>query len=214
MLISVKKRFIFVCNSKTASSSIERALINHAEINRGGSPKRKHIPYSEILQEYDFIFSKSGLEPDTFFKFGIIRDPLDWVRSWFNYLLDNPKVDNPLPAGTDFTDWWHSGKNWVKHRSQSRIFATDNGTCGMDVLIPLESLAEAMPKVLDKLRIEVATLPWANKSPGNMTTSEIAGQLSAEIRGHYAEDMELYRFWEQHWRDKLDTAGTKVGGSA
>ena len=55
MLIGVKKRFVFIANSKTASTTIESMLTPFAEINRVGSPQRKHVSWGEVLEEYSLV---------------------------------------------------------------------------------------------------------------------------------------------------------------
>ena len=85
MLIGVKKRFVFVANSKTASTSIEKALVPHAEIQRGGGSNRKHIFLRAGLREYGFLFERKKYAADTFFKFGVMRDPVEWIQSWYRY---------------------------------------------------------------------------------------------------------------------------------
>ncbi|CAI8296400.1 MAG: Uncharacterised protein [Hyphomonas sp. TMED17] len=85
MLISISKRFLFIANSKTASTSLSKALRPYAEIERQGSPDRKHVSMGAVLDHYKFLFELPPFAPDTFFRFGVIRDPLDWIHSWYRY---------------------------------------------------------------------------------------------------------------------------------
>ena len=102
MLISVKKRFIFIANSKTASTSIEAVLAPYAEINRIGSALRKHISWEASKKEYKFLFKLDEYHPDSFFKFVVVREPVEWVLSWYNYRLGNSKLPNSLPSDMPF----------------------------------------------------------------------------------------------------------------
>ena len=105
MLIGVKKRFVFIANSKTASTSIEHSLVGQAEIQRGGGPQRKHIYLRDALPEYDFLFGRDGYGIESFFTFGVMRDPVSWIQSWYRYRCGN-KVESPLPAGMSFGEFW------------------------------------------------------------------------------------------------------------
>lgn len=50
MLIGVHKRFVFVANTKTASTSIEHVLMEHSECLALGNPRRKHMPLADVLK--------------------------------------------------------------------------------------------------------------------------------------------------------------------
>ena len=52
MLISTSKKFIFVANSKSASTSIEEYLSPYSDIIGQGGPKIKHMSISEIKIKY------------------------------------------------------------------------------------------------------------------------------------------------------------------
>lgn len=203
MLIGVKKRFVFIANSKTASTSIEKFLAPYAEIARSDSPRRKHAPWIEVVQEYGFLFDQSEYAPDTFFKFGVIRDPVDWACSWFNYRYANAGVEHPIPAGTDFRTWWEDRKDWVHNIRQTGRFAGPHGEMAMNVLIPLEDLAEAMSLICRKLNIQARELPYKNKSKKARAQLEIPEDLLAAVQAHYAEDFAVYEFWKRSWREQI-----------
>ena len=118
MLIGVEKRFIFVANTKTASTSIEHALMDHAEIHRGGSPARKHIPLVQVYKFYDFLFGQPAHRPASYFAFGVMRDPIEWVISWFRYRKGN-KVENGLPQDMTFAQFWERN-DWNITRPDGR----------------------------------------------------------------------------------------------
>lgn len=194
MLIGVKHRFVFVANSKTASTSIEQALANHAEILRGGSPQRKHITLRDALVEYAFLFEREGFEPETFFRFGVIRDPKDWIGSWFRYRRGN-KVASPLPKGMDFPAFW-ARNDWTRHwpdgrpRLQRDFFTDAAGAPIVDYLIPYDRLAEGFAEVTAHLGLTVA-LGKANVSTEKAESLDIPAKIEAEIRAHYAQDYAL-----------------------
>jgi hypothetical protein len=212
MLIGVKKRFVFVANSKTASTTIESVLTPFAEINRVGSPQRKHISWGRVLEEYSFLFGLRKYSPETFFKFGVIREPADWVRSWFNYRLGNPRVEDPLPRETNFNDWWRNSKDWVKDVKQWKKFAGAQGECAMDVLIPLDELHSVFPLVLGRIGLPQELPARENKSPGMLQMSQIPPAVVEDIRKHYKEDGELYDYWKKHWPESFASiAGSRIG---
>lgn len=200
MLISVKKRFIFIANSKTASTSIETALIPFAEINRVGSPQRKHISWQEARKEYNFLFNNPAYSPKNFFKFGVVREPVDWVVSWYNYRSGNDKIESTLPSNISFEEFWCSN-DWVKKRTQKNHFLNVNGECIFDLIIPHEKVKKAFPSVVKYLKLGKVTLPHENSSPvKKIIRNDLDPKLISEINGYYQQDFD---FWIK-WNEKLD----------
>jgi len=194
MLIGVRNRFVFVANSKTASTAIEQALAGHAEIQRGGSPARKHASLREILTEYDFLFGREEYAPESFFIFGVMRDPLDWIGSWFRYRKGN-RVGNRLPGETSFAGFWARG-DWNITRKdgspnlQSDRFTAADGTVLADVIIPYHDLAPQFAAICAGLGVD-AELPWKNVSRIREIDEDIPPSLIGEIRAHFAGDYAL-----------------------
>jgi len=150
VLISVKNRLVFIASSKTGSTSIEAALASYAEINRTGSPQRKHIGWAAARKEYDFLFDRKNFLPETFFRFGVIREPADWVRSWYNYRRFGKH--NALPANMSFEEFW-AGDGWVKRIRQKDHFIDEDGICRFNLIIPLERPWHTLPVLLKSLDV-------------------------------------------------------------
>jgi len=191
MLIGVKKRFLFIANSKSASTSIEHALINHTEIERGSTPQRKHITLCEALEEYDFLFSQPAYHPDTFFKFGVFRDPVDWIYSWFRYRKRKNAL-NALPVDMPFSEFWNKN-DWNKWRQPGRprlqrdMFADADGKIIADYLIPHQQVSQHFSKILKNLGLK-DTLPARNVSAISGSPTDLSEDMLAELRAFYAAD--------------------------
>lgn len=195
MLIGVKKRFVFIANSKTASTSIEKALVGHAEIQRGGTPQRKHILLRAALREYDFLFGREGYGAGGFFKFGVMRDPVEWIQSWYRYRKGN-KVAYRLAEGTSFADFW---QDWLanpaksgKKRLQSNAFTRMNGTLIADYIIPFPDLESQFATIMQGLGID-AKLAHQNVSKIRELDAPPSEELMTEIHAYFAEDYAIYR---------------------
>ncbi|SES39188.1 hypothetical protein SAMN04490244_11525 [Tranquillimonas rosea] len=204
MLIGVKKRFVFVANTKAASTSIEAALIDQAEIHRGGSPARKHISLREALREYRFLFGQEEHRPRHFLKFGVMRDPIDWIGSWFRYRKGN-KVDQPLPAGMTFAEFWQRA-DWnirrpdgSKHLQGERFLGPKGGVMA-DVILPYHDLETGFARLCEGLGLP-CRLPRRNVSRLDEIGEEIDPDLRAEMRAFYADDYALF--------DRIDEINAK-----
>ncbi len=195
MLLSIEKRFLFVANTKTASTSIEVALKPFSEIVRAGTPERKHTSLHDILNLYDFVFARPEHHADLFFKFGVMRDPIDWINSWFRYRKGN-EVEAPLPSDMSFADFWEK-KDWNIMRPrgagknlQRDMFCAPNGDVLADVIIPHHNLGAVFSEICDILDIR-SPLERHNVSEIR-APDELPAPLAADMREFYAEDYELF----------------------
>lgn len=90
MIISHKLKFIFICNGKTGTTSIEKALKpfdESCDMNHGapGLWASKHIPPAAIKS-----FLPSDIW-DQYFKFVFVRHPLDWFVSQYKHNFRKPR---------------------------------------------------------------------------------------------------------------------------
>lgn len=195
MLISLSRRFIFISNSKTGSTSFESALDPYAEIRTRGHAK--HQTWREVREAWSFLFDHPDHRPETFFRFGVVRDPLDWFVSWYNYRLGS-EVEWPLAPGTTIEQFWQRN-DWTKFRKdgskhlQKKHFTDADGVCRFDLVMPMDLLREYEQPLFARLGVE-AKLPVENKSRKFLSSKDVAPALAAEIREFWAED---YAFLEE-----------------
>lgn len=205
MLISVKKRFVFVANTKAASTSIEAALARQAEISRPGGPQEKHTPLAFVRWEYRFLFTAPETPFDGFFKFGVMREPMDWIESWFRYRKGN-KVASPLPASMSFAEFWDQGDWNIRRRdgapyAQSDMFVDQHGQLLADLVLPYHRLNEVLPRVFQALGI-AAEVSHLNVSALKSVDDSLTPALRDRMRAHYAADYALFDTLE----DRLEPA--------
>lgn len=194
MQIGVRHRFIFVANTKAASTSLEHALAPHAEIQRTGTPERKHVPLRRAVKIYDFLFGQPGMGPGTFFKFAVMRDPLDWISSWYRYRTGN-KVEATLPKDLSFEDFW-ARNDWNISRPdgspnlQRDLLCRWNGDPFVDYVLRYETLDADFAGICEALGLEV-TLPRLNVSAIPASEAVIPAALEDQVRAHYQLDYAL-----------------------
>ena len=195
MLIGVRRSFIFVANTKTASTSIEFMMAQYAEIMRAGSPERKHIKLRDVPKEYWFLFDRPDQDFTRYFKFGVMRDPIEWILSWYRYRKGN-EVSSRLPPDMTFAEFW-ALKDWNIHRAdgskylQQDLFVAQDGTLMADVIIPYADLAPMMETICNKLFIPMS-LKRRNVSSITTLDAPIDPVLLQEMRDFYAQDYALF----------------------
>lgn len=194
MLIGLERKFVFVANTKTASTSIEAALGPVAEIALSGSPADKHITLHDAIRTHPGIFTQPGQWPRFFFKFGVMREPLDWINSWFRYRKSN-RVESPLPAEMTFAEFWER-QDWNFRRADGRRYLQRHMFCGpqgkvlADVIIPHHRLPDMFSEICRALEVAVP-LPRENVSRLREGGAPDRA-LETKLRDFYKEDYVLF----------------------
>ncbi len=82
MVASINYRFCFLSNTKCASTSITSALSEYGDLYTSQNPKIKHLNY---LKFDKWVRPLLGAEQEKFTTIAVIREPLDWLHSWYRY---------------------------------------------------------------------------------------------------------------------------------
>lgn len=167
MIISIEKKFIFIANLKTASTSIEAALRPHGDIVVRRSELGKHLPYSEIQKRFNWLFKV--IDEKEFFKFGVIRDPLDYALSLYkshrhDKFKDNLKLYTGNMSFDEFIDVWVPN-NKGQLQPQIDRFIDSKGELSLDQVIIYKDLEKSFPDAMRKIGVPEIVLPRMNVSP-------------------------------------------------
>ena len=205
MIVSYRKKFLFVHIYKTAGTSITDSLARYCyrpgstrpsnwmaflstdwkKIHR--TPIKKHATALEIRDALDRgIF-------DSFFKFSFVRNPWDWQVSLYHFILDRPH--NP---GHEATKAMGSFRNFVLSREGSEFTQTsclvdESGNLLVDFVGRFEKLEEDFQAVCHRIGISVG-LPHINKMDRTDYRDyydEETRELTARL---YAEDIERFGY--------------------
>lgn len=193
-------KFIFVGNTKCASGSIEKSRLGEiSEIKLTSSYIGKHMSIEGIYERFGFLFKEYNFED--FFKFGIIRDPLHWVVSWFNYRA-RPELADPTHRNHEnytglmqLADFWNLNKNRRFLTPQSaRFFSKTNQKIKVDYLVRFEKLTEDLSVVKKILGLHSLKIMHKNKSiVRRIGTDEVDDVIRKEIIQKYRSDYDLIR---------------------
>ncbi len=197
--------FIFVANTKTASTSIEELLGKycHINMNRGVTPGFKHMSYRNISRSFNFIFKNPQFSIDRFYKFGVFRDPVDWAISWFNYRSREKLVNsqesykqNHYVGDISFDEFVSQIDSLPALECQRRKFIDKNNNNAMDFIIRYEHLNQDFAHVLKVLGLpEELELPHENQSTNvRIVKEDLSSTILTKLKNYYAQD---YEFLEQ-----------------
>ncbi|AEY02703.1 hypothetical protein GU3_14750 [Oceanimonas sp. GK1] len=188
MIISIDKKFIFIANLKTASTSIEAALRPHGDIVVRRSELGKHLPYTEIQHRFRWVFNT--IKEEEFFKFGVIRDPLDYAISLYRSHNDEKfKSNNKLYTGDinfdEFLETWVPN-NPGQLQPQISKFIDNDGKLALDHLILYSKLENEFPVAMRKIGIPEIKLPRMNVSPS--VDVEISEEAEMKVKDIMSKD--------------------------
>jgi hypothetical protein len=202
MKISTKYGFAFLCTPKCASTSLEAALHDLCDIHFSGHPKLKHInarTYTEKIRAiHQQIFPSLRVE-----SFCLIRNPLDWMQSWYSYrsraALKTPSHPSHrnYAGNISYNEFIESyiaqGERlpYAKMRSQYDFMRLENGEIGVDHIIPLDRIDRVIDFIHGKSGHTIK-LPKLNKSPKRISIQSLDNALEEKLRQHLANDIALY----------------------
>jgi hypothetical protein len=189
MLISLRKRFIFVANLKTASTAIEKMLRPHCEVAIIQARYGKHASLGEIQERFRWIHEYHAREE--FLVFGVIRDPVDYVVSLYNSHMKTAFEGQRIYTGDlAFAEFWTSwnARNSRQLQPQWERFVNREGKFDVDFLIDYRRLDQQLPEALRLLDVPFKALERANVSPGKFSRDAIPPDTIEHIYARYAED--------------------------
>ena len=143
--------FLFISNTKVASSTIHHLLYPVADAIFYRPQLGKHFDYA---QTHDRLAQWGGPVPSALYRFGVIREPLDWMRSWYKFrsrpdmrAAGHARGKMAIPADKSFEGFIDDvlagvPEDYASIRAQSHFFTDRAGTVQMDFLARLDAIGE------------------------------------------------------------------------
>lgn len=199
MLVFWEERLAFLATPKTGSTAIAAALEPLAAVSVQRPPLLKHTTvhrYRRFIGPYLEAASKGE-----FTLVALMREPIDWLGSWYRYRQRDDVAPMNSTAGMSFDDfvraWCQDPKPaFADVGSQERFLRPrhDRGVVqGLDRLFRYEDIGSFVHFLEDRLGCEII-LPRLNVSPPGAT--ELSPATEALLREVAAEDFALYQTLE------------------
>lgn len=202
MLISFDRKFIFPANTKAASTSVEHVLKKHCNVVITRQRFGKHFTYKTIVSMFEPVFASSGVPPEGYFRFGVIRDPVSWLVSWYNYRQRDALSPNSAKSthGIGLVEFLEEAISPGKRRAFARLgqqankFLDAEGKLGVDYLVPLPRLDKELLEIQAALELpgRGEVKKSKNVSPRHARVEDIDAGLRERIERCYAFDKELF----------------------
>ncbi len=202
MLVSTKHNFVFLCNPKTASTSIEAALKPYSNIVL--DKPFKHTNYREYSKYFaSYISEKSGL--DRIETICVVRNPLSWLHSWYQFRsrheLRNPEHPNHKNStfGTKFEEFVETymspnPPSFANIGSQFSFVKDEKNKIGVDTIFLYENISDFADymshKVGKRLKIEYKNVSPTNdnKSDPALTVGRIKQKIANKLNLSFSTD--------------------------
>lgn len=194
MLIFWKERLVFLSTPKTGSTSIETALESLAHVAIRRPPELKHVSGPRYQRHLAPLLEMAGGE--RFTTVALMRDPVDWLGSWWRYRQRDDIRD--LPRSTSGLSFEDAARDYLSGHpgasmnvgSQARFLGVKEGVAAVDKVFRYEDIGTFVHFLEDRLGGEII-LPRLNVSPkGDM---HLSPSTDARLRDRFAPDYAFYR---------------------
>jgi Sulfotransferase family len=191
MLVFWEERLAFLATPKTGSTAIAAALESLASVSIQRPPLLKHTTvhrYRRFIGPYLEAASK-----DTFTVVALMREPRDWLGSWYRYRQREGTEPSKSTKGMTFDSFvraWCSEPrpDFADVGSQERFLRPRQGV-GVDRLFRYEEIGTFVDFLEDRLGCEIV-LPRLNVSP--RVATDLSPETLALLREAAAEDYAMY----------------------
>jgi hypothetical protein len=191
MLVFWDERLAFLATPKTGSTAIAAALESLAAVSIQRPPLLKHTTvhrYRRFVGPYLEAASK-----DTFTLVALMREPRDWLGSWYRFRQREeiaPDKSTAKMSFDDFVQGWCQDPRpaYADVGSQEKFLRPRQGV-GVDRLFRYEEIDSFVHFLEERLGCEII-LPRLNVSPPGAT--ELSAATEALLHEVAAEDFKLY----------------------
>ncbi len=193
MLVSRFPPIVFFAVPKTGSVSIETAFAPHFDMVMSKNPSLKHM----TVRTYDaslrhFVSRRVAKDP---VKLAVVREPLDWILSWYRYRtrseIDGKPASSKGVSADDFILSYMSDDPapYARIGSQHEFLHNKAGELGVDQLYRFDNLAPLIAYLNKRLRVDV-TIDHLNASP--KSAELVSPEIAAAYRRYAAKEFTLY----------------------
>jgi hypothetical protein len=191
MLVFWEERLAFLATPKTGSTAIAAALESLAAVSIQRPPLLKHTTvhrYRRFIGPYLEVASK-----DNFTVVALMREPRDWLGSWYRYRQREGTEPAKSTRGMTFDAFvraWCSDPrpDFADVGSQERFLRPRQGV-GVDRLFRYEEIGTFVDFLEERLDCEII-LPRLNVSPPGAT--ELTPETLALLQDWAADDYAMY----------------------
>ncbi|SMO60513.1 gamma-glutamyl kinase [Paracoccus laeviglucosivorans] len=195
MLIFIEPRLVLLSIPKTGTTALEQALSPAAEIAFRDRPEIKHLNHRQFINRIRPLLLPLGTK--RFESVAVIREPLDWLRSWYRFrsrdeLIGRPNSTAHISFEQFLRDYLSAGERPPHARlgKQSDFLIDNDGHMTVEHVYRYEAMDALTAFLSNRLGIKIA-LKRTNVSP--QAATDLPPETEAEMRKALAPE---YAVWE------------------
>ncbi|MBX9456071.1 MAG: hypothetical protein KL863_08660 [Rhizobium sp.] len=178
MIFLHKARLVILSQPKTGTTALEAVLSPRASISVSKPPELKHMSYRGFMKFVaPLIEAQTGLDRSDYEVVAVMREPVDWLGSWYRYRTRDELKKPGNPRAVNFTgnisfddfvrDVCQPDGQQPQHariKTPSWVALGGNGRIGVDRLFPYEALENFFDYIVERTGKPIETKA-ANVSP-------------------------------------------------
>ena len=221
MIISHKKKFVFIHIPKTGGTSVNEIIAGKADVFnpslKGHAPKQlqsfkdngvwplfKHWKISEDLTQHASVskvhsyFKEVDWKWNDYFKFTVVRNPYSWAVSTYFYFQQKIKTGNIVPINQEKVLAQFGNKSFREfvmansHSYMHRIIPKNGAR--VDFAVRLEHFQKDFNVVCDRIGVPPQQLPHANKSKHQQYTEYYDDETREVIAKKCKKELEFFGY--------------------
>lgn len=186
MIFLHQARLVILSQPKTGTTALDKALGSRAAIAVSNPPQLKHMQYHKFMKFVaPWIEAQAGLARADYEVVSVMREPVDWLGSWYRYRSRDALRDAGRKKQRNYTgnvSFEEFVREAFKPKPERKAFAHVGSPCGValdgdgsigcDRIFPYEDLSGLYELIEERTKrpLELAQL---NVSPeGDMTLSD------------------------------------------
>jgi hypothetical protein len=191
-MVSHKHKFIFIHIPKTGGTSVQKTLMNNANIKRADFTKHEHL-HRDLLSKTTFGHEALPHKLKSYFSFCFVRNPWEKIvsqyhfnRHWFG--MQNYKFDEYVFA-------FKRGRRVSAKNPYFLPWITDEkGNVIVDFIGRYENIQEDFNTICDKIGIPQQQLPHKNKTKHKHYTEYYEDETRQIVAQKYAKDIDYFGY--------------------
>ena len=197
MLAAPQHGFAFLSTTKSGSTAVEQAFEPYAQVVLKGPPRLKHATAAAFHRHVAPLLAANGFDRSTYEVATVIREPLDWLASWWRY-RSRDELRNAKGAQRQNWAGDRTFEEWVIEMLDrdmqgigrfSRFIRTPETDNGVDRIWRYEHL-DACCEWMGGLIGRRVALPTVNVSPPRQ--HDITKALRHRVEEYFAPEYALY----------------------
>jgi Sulfotransferase family len=184
--------FVFLSTPKTGSTAIENAFAGRSAIVVRQPPTLKHMTARGFERMIAPILDEHGFPRDSYQLVCVIREPVDWVASWWRYRSRPEVAGQPGYTGDMSFDEFVEGvvSREIRIGNLKRFVLNAEGDIVVSKMFRYDRLDNAVRWMAEQIGMEAPELRRTNISPERPLT--ISPSTRAQLEERYATHAALY----------------------